>query len=243
MHSFVAFVTTLFIFVCASITANAQDVKQAACTPTDRACLMAEVAALAPSIEKPDWKDQTYRELAKSYAGAGETDKAIALIPKITNPDTRAMTIRGIGMAAAKGKWEGARYDALWPRLTEEAKKIEHVPSQGIAYTYIAMAQAFAGDDAGARATAATMTNAALRNKAYGETAEIEAERGDLANALASLAAIDSVPYRNKAYDTVAKIFLDKAMIVESYTCAGKIDNAYLRAKSVQRILDKGDAE
>lgn len=241
MHSFVASLFALFIFSIPVGAIASQDIP--VCAAMDRPCLMKQIEALVPSIEQQDWKDQTLRELAKTYTYEGQESKAIALIARIDNNDTKAMTIRGIGMAAAGEKWAQTRYDALFTRLAEEAKKINHAPSQGIAYTYIAMSQAFAGDDSGARRTAAAMQNVALRNKAYGETAEIEAQRGDLKNALVTLAAIDSAPYRNKAYDTVSKIFLEKAMIEESYQCAEKINNAFLRAKSVQRILNKGNKE
>ncbi len=217
--------------------------KSASCAPMDRPCLMKQIEELAPNVDKDEWRDQTYRELAKTYAYEGETGKAIALIGKIKSADTKAMTIRGIGMAAASMKWDKAKYDSLFEQLAAEAKNINHPPSQGIAYTYIAMAQAFAGDNDGARKTASGMENAALRNKAYGETAEIQAERGDLANVVKTLAAVDSQPYRSKAYDTVSRIFLDKAMIAEAYTCANSVDNAYLKAKSIQRILNKGNTE
>ena len=235
--------TGLFILVfglCAH--ARAED-KIPVCNAMDRPCLLRQIEILTPTIDKQDWKDQTYRELAKTYAYEGQTDKAIALIPKIVDNDTKAMTIRGIGMAAASLKWQNAQYRTLFTKLSEQAALITHPPSQGIAYTYIAMSQAFAGDDDGARKTAASMANGALRNKAYGETAEIEAERGDLQNALTSLAAIDTPSYRNKAYDTVSRIFLDKAFVEHAYACAEKIDNPYLRAKSIQRILNKGNAE
>ncbi|PZQ46112.1 MAG: hypothetical protein DI551_05750 [Micavibrio aeruginosavorus] len=217
--------------------------KSRECSAVDRPCLMKKIETLVPNIEKSEWKDQTLRELAKTYTYEGEPDKAIALIERITDNDTKAMTIRGIGMAAASMKWEKHRYDSLFAKLASQAAIISHKPSQGIAYTYIAMAQAFAGDDESARRTASTMDNAALRNKAYGETAEIDADRGDLKNALLSMNAIDSPAYRNKQYDIISRIFLDKAMLEEAYACASRIDNAYLKAKSIQRILNKGNAE
>src|SRR5690606_28818351 len=133
--------------------------------------------------------------LAKTYAYEGQAQKAVAIIPKVANNDTRAMTIRGIGMAAASAKLSKTQYASLWKDLKDEAAKITHAPSQGIAYTYISMSQVYAGDDAAARETASKMSDGALRNKAYGEAAEIEAERGDLPNALLSLAAIDAPPY------------------------------------------------
>lgn len=233
----------LFILALTAVSASgrAQD-GAATCKSDDRACLMQQVEALAPQIDKSEWRDQTLRELAKSYAAAGQTDKAIGLIAQVTDNDTKAMTIRGIGMEAAALKWDAAKYKPLWKKLSDEAAKITHAPSQGIAYTYISMAQAFAGDDDGARQTASTMQNEALRNKAYGEAAEIQAGRGDLANALVSLEAINSAPYRGKQLDIVSRIFLDKGMTAEAYDCASRIDNAYLKAKAIQRILDKGKA-
>lgn len=231
----------LFILALTGFSAGAR--AQSTCAAMDRPCLMKQIETLAPTIDKTEWKDQTLRELAKTYAYEGETAKAIALIGKITDNDTKAMTIRGIGMAAAGLKWERRRYSELFAKLSEEALKISHTPSRGIAFTYISMAQAFAGDDDAARQTAAGMENIALRNKAYGEAAEIQADRGDLSQAVKSLSAIDSAPYRNKQYDIVSRIFLDKAMVEEAYACAGKINNAYLKAKSIQRILNKGNAD
>ncbi len=213
------------------------------CKPEDKPCLMSAVEALAPSIDTPGWRDQTYRELAKAYTYNGEEGKAVALLPKITAPDTKAMTIRGIGMAAAKGKWPKERYDALFKTLTLESAKIDHLPSRGIAETYIAMAQAFAGDDAGAFQTAKAMKNDALRHKAFGESAEIQAEHGRTASVFASLAAIDSVSFRNKAYGIVSKIFLTKGDVQSAYDCAQKIDNAYLKAQALQTIINHGNPD
>lgn len=232
-----------YLFILALTAASASGYAQdsaATCKSDDRTCLMRQVETLTPQIDKSEWRDQTLRELAKSYAAAGQTDKAITLIGQVTDNDTKAMTIRGIGMEAAALKWDAAKYAPLWKKLSDEAAKITHAPSQGIAYTYISMAQAFAGDDDGARKTAAGMQNAALRNKAFGEAAEIQAESGDLANANLSLDGIDSAPYRGKQLDIVSRIFLDKGMTAEAYDCASRIDNAYLKAKAIQRILDKG---
>jgi len=254
----------LFILAMAPSIAPAANEKIPTCSSNDRDCMMRQIEALTPDIERQEWQDQTYRELAKTYAYDGKTDKAIALIDKIKNPDTKAMTIRGIGMAIASnvarmddmdkamaqpgapaGSTRASRqqFAATITALKEKAAAIQHGPSQGIAYTYIAMSQAFAGDDDGARATAASMTNAALQSKAYAETAEIEAERGDFANAMKSLSFIQASSFRNKAYDTVSRIFVEKAMIDPAYESASKIDNAYLRSKALQRILNKGNPE
>lgn len=135
-------------------------IAHAKCNATDKLCLMAEIKETADNIEKQSWRDQAYRELAKSYTYEGHPDKAITLIGEIKTPDTKAMTIRGIGMAAADSHWkQKERYTDLFKKLTFEAEKIEHPPSYAIAYTYIAMAQAFAKDDDGAMETARGMKN------------------------------------------------------------------------------------
>lgn len=241
MHNFLLAAAAVFMILAPQM-AHAQD-KVPSCTVNDKLCMMRQIEALTPSIERQDWQDITYRELAKSYAREGRPESGIALIAKVKNPDTKAMTIRGIGMEIASLNWTKARYSKVFATLAEQAKAISHGPSQGIAYTYIAMSQAFAGDDDGARLTASAMTNVALRSKAYAETAEIQAARDDLKNTLQSIGAIEASSFRNKAYDTVSKIFVDRGNIDAAYTCAQKIDNAYLKTKAIQRILNHGAPE
>jgi hypothetical protein len=236
-----ALITSLFLINFAWSVPDAH--AQAPCSVTDKLCLMQEVEDTAKKIENKGWRDKTYRELAKSYAYAGHKDKAIALITKIETPDTKAMTIRGIGFAAADSKWSKEQYNALFAQLTLEADKIEHLPSQAIAYTYVAMAQAFAHDDAGAMATAKAMENDALRHKAFAETAEIQAERGDSTAAFASIQAIDSAAFKNKAYATIAKIFTKQGQLESAYKAAQNIDNTYNRTQILQNILNKGNRE
>ncbi len=234
----IAIVFLLFL----TLPAHAEAPK--ACDAQDHLCLMAELEALIPSIENQSWKDKSLRELAKSYTAAGQEDKALALIPQVENADTKAMTIRGIGFAAADAGWpEPARYTALFEALVKEAQKIDHPPSQGIAWTYIAMAQAFAGDDAGATATAKAMTNEALRNKAFGENAEIQAERGDVEAALASIGHIKSEAFRNKSYRLVSKILMEGGHKDDAYKAAGRITNAYTKAEALQFIIGHEDKE
>lgn len=208
------------------------------CRAQDRACILTQLEGDAALIDNAAWRDQTYRELAKTLAFEGQTDQAITIIGKIGNPDTKAMTIRGIGMIAADKKLTKMEYDALFAKLQAEALKITHPPSHAIALTYIAMSQAFAGDNEGAWATAAGMENDALRHKAYAETAEIQAERGDAPAAMESIARIDSLSFRNKAYNTVSKIFADYEMYDEALAAAMKIDNAYQKTEAMQHILD-----
>lgn len=209
-----------------------------ACEVANRACMLKELQSSADAIDKDSWKDQAYRELAKTLAFDNDIDGAVAVLNKISNPDTKALTIRGIGMAAADNDLSAEAYGAIWKTLRAEAEKIKHPPSYAIALTYIAMAQAFAGDNAGAWATAASMQNDALRHKAYGETAEIQAEKGDFSAAMKSIEYIDSVAFRNKAYATVSKILADGEELQAAYDAAKKIDNSYKRAAAIQYILD-----
>lgn len=235
---------TLFILLILALfapgTAGAQTPP---CAVEDKLCLLIQLQDITAKIAEQNWRDQSYRELGKSYAYAGYPDEAISLIPLITNPDTKAMTIRGIGMAQASLKQPPEVNTAVFEKLAQEAAKIDHAPSLAIAETYIAMAQAFAGDDAGAMKTAAAMHNAALKHKAYGETAEIQAQRGDFNAAMISLAAIDSASYRNKSCTVVSKIFTEKGMLKEAYATALKIDNPAQQAQALQVILNHGNSE
>jgi hypothetical protein len=105
--------------------------------------------------------------------------------------------------------------------------------------TYIAMGQAFAGDNEGAWATAADMENDALRHKAYGETAEIQAENQDAAAAMKSIGFIESEAYRNKAYSTVSKIFANDEDFAAAFDAAMPINNAYKKAQAIEYLLNK----
>ena len=208
------------------------------CSIEDRPCVINALRDTAGRIDNPAWRDQTYRELAKTLAFDGDTDGAIALIEKIENPDTKAMTIRGIGMAAADNKLSKEQYGDIFQKLRMAADKITDPPSYAIALTYIAMAQAFAGDNEGAWKTASEMTNDALRHKAYGETAEIQAENGDFEAAMKSISLIESPAYRNKSYETVSKILADRKKLDEALKAAEAVTNPYKRAEALQYVLD-----
>lgn len=226
-----------FLIALAPYPAQAQE--KAACAATDKTCLFGQLESLTDTIGEQHWKDQTYREIAKLLTAEKQSDHAISLISRIENPDTKAMTIRGIGMEAAKLGLPPDEYDALFTALRAEAEKIEHPPSYAIALTYIAMAQAFAGDDTGAMVTANDMENDALRNKAHAEASEIQAERGDLAAAMASIGEIDSASFRDKAYRTISKIFADRQKYDEALESAMTIENSYQKAQAVLYILAK----
>lgn len=210
-----------------------------ACTVEDKPCLIKALDELTATIPEDNWRDQTWREVAKLMAASGMIDEALALIPKIKTPDTKAMTIRGIGMAAAEAKLPKEKLDDMFIKLRVEADKIEHPPSHAIALTYIGMAQAFAGDDAGAMATSASMTNPALRNKAYAETAEIQAERHDLPAVLKSLTAIDDSGYKDKEMGIIVKIFSDRGQYAHALEVAKLIGNTYQKSQALLYILTK----
>lgn len=229
-----AIILSLFLSAGFVIPAKAED-----CALKDRACVITSLRTTADQIETPAWRDQTYRELAKTLAFEGDIDGAIALIPKIENQDTKAMTIRGIGMAAADTKHSKEDYVVIFQKLREAANKITDAPSYAIALTYIAMSQAFAGDNDGAWRTASEMSNEALRHKAYGETAEIQAEEGDAAAAMKSIGFITSSAYQNKAYATVSKILADKDHLEDALKAAQAVTNPYKKAEALQYLLDK----
>jgi predicted negative regulator of RcsB-dependent stress response len=224
-----------------SSAARADTVAQSSvpCAGTDRACLLRTLDATTASIDQSDWRDQTYRELAKLLTHNGQPDQAIALIAKIKDPDTKAMTIRGIGMAAASMHLAPATYTGLFKKLRTEADGIQHPPSHAIALTYIAMSQAFAGDNNGAMKTAAGMQNAELRNKAFNEAAKIQADRGDFNAAFASIAAIDDPAFRDKAHYTIAKIFADGGKYDMAVASSAKIVNTYQRSQALLYLLAK----
>lgn len=212
--------------------------RAAECSVEDRACVTQSLLKAAGTIENAAWRDQTYRELAKTMAFDGDADGAISLIEKIETPDTKAMTIRGIGMAAADNKLTAEQYVEIFGKLRIAAEKITHPPSYAIALTYIAMAQAFAGDHDGAWKTAGEMENEALRNKAYAETAEIQAEQGDFDTVMKSIGFINSTAFQNKSYRVVSKILADKGKLAEALKAAQAITNSYTQAQALQYVLD-----
>lgn len=204
----------------------------------DRACVIGRIIADAGSTKEDAWRDQLFRDAAASLTYDGKVDQAIALVGRVKNPDTKAMTIRAIGMASALyGKQSVDALRATFDKLSKAAATITQPDANAIAYTYIAMSQAFAGLDQDAWATSAAMTNAALRFKAYGETAEIQAERGDINAALKSIALIESVAFRNKAYDKVAGILIKKKAYDSALKSAQRIDNPTKRAQVLQTLL------
>jgi len=238
MLKFIAFIFLLSFAPFTPVSAQ-ENITSNTCSASDRACVIAELIATASNIGNTSWRDQSYREIAKTLAGDAQFKDAIDVWEMIENPDTKALTIRGIGMAVADHNIDAAGQKRIFDALRAKTETIDHAPSYAIALTYIAMAQAFAGDDAGAWATAASMENDALRHKAYGETAEIQAEAGNLPSALKSIGYIESSAYRNKSYALVSKILADGSLYDEALKAATPITNAYKKAKALQYVLDK----
>ncbi len=217
----------------AAVSARAQS-----CAYKDRGCVIDMLEATAATIENQSWRDQTYRELAKTLATDNNIDRAVGLMEKIITPDTKAMTIRGIGMVIAEKKLPEPEQTAAFIKLRESAEKITDPPSYAIALTYIAMAQAFGGDNEGAWATAASMKNDALRHKAYAETAEIQAEAGNFNAAMRSIELINSQSFQNKALLSVTKILSDHEFYDEALKAAAAISNPYEKTSALQYVLD-----
>ncbi len=230
------FMALALVFTLTGGQAHAQAPKCA--SAADRACMAAQILADSDQMENAQWKDQALRELAISLTYDKRVDDAIALVPKISNPDTQAMTIRGIGMTAALyGRDAPEELKKTFAKLSKTADGIALPAANAIAQTYIAMAQAFAGLDDDAWKTASAMTNDALRHKAFGETAEIQAERGDVVKAMASISKIDVASFRNKSYDKVADILVKQGKYDAALQSAQMIDNPAKRAQALQNIL------
>lgn len=212
---------------------------QASCSVEDTACLLSAIEQTATNIEQPRWRNQAYRDLAVSKGMNGDYDGAASLVGKIDNPDTQAMTIRAIGMALALHKdLPDSEYRTMFAKLDKAATTIQNEGAKDIAYTYIAMAQAFAGLDGDATTTTQQMTNDALRHKAYAETAEIQAERGVYDEALKSINAIDSTAFKNKALGVVSAIYIKKDLMDEALRLAMMISNPTKKADALQKILN-----
>jgi hypothetical protein len=235
----IAFLICLIPALAGTASYAQTDPERAICSIEDATCLLEHLYNTAKTIEQDNWRDQTLREIGKSYAAASMIDHALAVIPEIGNPDTKAMTIRGIGMELAHLNLEPATQADIFVQLHEAAARIDHPPSFAIALTYIAMAQAFAGDNEGAWQTASGMDNEALRHKAFAEAAEVQAEKGDYESAIKSIEFIGNEAFRNKALGVVSKIFADNALFDNAYNAALKISNAYLKAQRIQYLIDR----
>jgi len=168
-----------------------------------------------------------------------DIDDAIAIIDKIDNPDTQSITVRAIGMVLAIHRdYTDEQYRDIFKKLDDKVLIISDEGARDIAYTYIAMAQAFAGLDSDATKTTDSMQNPALKHKAFGETAEIQAERGDYDAAMTSINLINSTAFKNKALKIVSDIFVKRHELNQAYKAAMKITNPTKKASSLQKIIN-----
>lgn len=232
--------STLFfaalIFLTPFQAVSAQD---KACDVHDTPCLFTMIEIEAAKITEGRWRDHAYRDLAVSKAVAADYDGAVALISRIDNADTQAMTVRAVGMAVAiHPNLPDDTYRMIFDKLDKAAAAINDAGAKDIAYTYIAMAQAFAGLDKDAANTAHGMSNPALKHKAFAETAEIQANRGDFHAAMDSINAIDSLAFKNKALGIVSGIFTKQKKYDEAFKTAQIITNPTTKAQAIQAILN-----
>ena len=232
--TFYLFLTFFFI---ASSSVSAE--KTGSCDGTNALCLITLITSDIENINDSRWRDYAYRDLAVSVAYNNNIDGAVALIKKINNSDTQAMTIRAIGMALAIHKKLAIEdYRIIFKKLNEATLLISNEGARDIAYTYIAMAQAFAGLDNDATITTASMTKPELKHKAFGETAEIQAERGDYKASMTSINAINSPSFKNKALALVSGIFVKRKEYENAFNAAQQITNTTKKNESLQKILD-----
>jgi len=226
---------SLFVFISDGHSAKEPNT----CIYSDTICIMSQTETSIESISEPRWRNHAYRDLAVSHAFNDNIDKAVTLIEKIDNPDTQAMTVRAIGMALAIHKdLDIESYKSMFKKLDDFSKTITHEGARDIAYTYIAMAQAFAGLDDDAMTTTLAMNKPELKYKALGETAEIQAERGNYAEAIKSMNAIKSNSFKNKSLGLVSDIFVKQNKFDLAYKTAIQITNATKKANKLQKIIN-----
>jgi predicted negative regulator of RcsB-dependent stress response len=227
----------VIIILLLSTHAFAQDEKS--CQVSDTQCLYSHLQSGIADIEQERWRNAAYRDLAESMAYNGQIDEAVALIQKIDNDDTQAMTVRAIGMVLALHRdLTVEEYQSMFAKLDNAAQTIADEGARDIAYTYIAMAQAFAGLDADATKTTDAMTNPALKHKAFGETAEIQAGKGKFDEAMKSINLIDSVAFKNKALGIVSDIFVKNGDLDSALKVTQQITNPTRKATSMQNIIN-----
>ncbi|MCB1556845.1 MAG: hypothetical protein KDJ15_05980 [Alphaproteobacteria bacterium] len=209
-----------------------------ACEAQDTACLFGLLGEAGAAIAEPVWRDQTYRETAKLLAYDGRAEEALALLPLIGNPDTQAMTLRGIGVALAGTTIPDSDKQALYGRLVAAGAGIVQPESRAIALRYVAKGQALAGFDDSARATIRKIDNLSQSDKAFEEVAEVQAKAERLDQALLSIADIRSPAYRDRAHGAVSKICAGRGLYPQALRAAEKIENPYNRGQALLTILE-----
>jgi len=228
--------TILFLmFLVWPVSGHSESIRQM----DDPSMMFSTMMQEIPQIKEPRWRNNAYRDLAESMAYNGDIDGAIAMIDKIDNPDTQSITVRAIGMVLAIHRdYSDVEYKDIFKQLDDKALTIKDEGARDIAYTYIAMAQAFAGLDADATKTTDAMKNPALKHKAFGETAEIQAERGDYDAAMNSVNLINSTAFKNKALGLISDIFVKRDELDKAYKTAMQITNPTKKSSSLQKIIN-----
>lgn len=229
--------TILFLmFLVWPVSVHSESIRQMDAPSMMISTMMQEI----PQIKEPRWRNNAYRDLAESMAFYyDDVTDAINIVKKIDNSDTQAITIRAIAMALAIHKnFSDERYKQMFNQLDDAAQIIKDEGARDIAYTYIAMAQAFAGLDADATKTTDAMKNPALKHKAFGETAEIQAERGDYDAAMNSVNLINSTAFKNKALSLISDIFVKRDELDKAYKTAMQITNPTKKSSSLQKIIN-----
>lgn len=232
----------LFAFALAVINggldaAHAQKQKCKASLPI---CLLDDLEEQIPAIKRQSWRDRAWREYAKSRAQLGETRAALEIIDRVKNPDTQAMTIRGIAMATAEAQKPVVDKKRIFDKLELSAEALEHKPSRRIAMTYIAAARAVAGTDKAAHTTARQIGNRDMRNKAYGEIAEKQAKAGRVAALRESLGKITDTTYANKQRKKTALLLAENNNPQAARELALAIENNnVLTARTLQMLVTR----
>ena len=227
------------IFVMLIITSPAYAKKKyVECKLAEKTCILNELSHSIENIDEDRWRDIAYRELAKSLTLNNQIDAAIKVVDKIKNSDTKALTIRGIGMNSAQLALSNREYKNIFSILREKAEEITHPPSYSIALTYIAMAQSYSNMDDDAIKTAFEMKNASLKHKALGEIAEIQAANNKNKKAIKTVEMIESTSYQNKAYRTITKIMAENGYYQDALVAAKKITNPVSKSDSLQIIIN-----
>lgn len=227
----------------AAAPAPAATIPQFNCTADDNACMAKYMADLANVIKEKDWHDKVLREAAKFMTAAGMWQESLKLIPQIYNDDTKAMTIRGIGMALANQDPKTPELVAAFNKLMEAATTIVTEASNAVAVTYVAMGQAEAGLGDEALKTAAQMTNAALRNKAYGEIAETHAKKNNLAEIKKALVKIDDASFKDKYGHRCVEVLTASGHKNEAVEVAKMITDPYKQADALGLVLERSESK
>ena len=204
-------------------------------------CAGAALDKLIPQIYNTRWRDQSFREQAKILIRHGSVDKAMSLLPQISNEDTKALTIRAIGIGMAELPLAPAAQNEYFDTLHKQAMTISHTGSQEIAMTYIAIAEASAGLFERALTSARTLRTNSLRNKSYQEIAEVLSAKGDTDNSFAALNLIDDPSFRNKAYGVIAAVFIKHGQLAAALQFAEHIEDPYIKSNSFLNIMNTAE--